>query len=142
MENVAYASATGDFGITSSSFEEMGIQGFEPLRQNKRQTLAYHRRNPEEITAAIICAAKEGAKKTRILYRASLNHRQLNRYLAILTKLGLLMKHADTSSYRATEKGLTYTRTFEKFSEIHLCLGEQERKLQGLLAGIPKSALK
>lgn len=48
-----------------------------------------------EIGASILQVAREGAKKTRIMYNANLSYGQLNRYLQLLTTSGLLAQHEE-----------------------------------------------
>ncbi len=44
------------------------------------------RRSPEEIVADILRSTEKSISKTRIMYKAALNYKQLNKYLELLTK--------------------------------------------------------
>ena len=131
MANMSYAILKGDL-MTSRSSGGIEILDLRSPRTNKVSPV-YHRRTPEEIIATVIRSTTDGPKKTRILCRSSLNHKQVNRYLKLLIDLGLVIHQSDTNTYRATDKGLTYLRTFEKVSEVRVSMSEQERVLQGLL---------
>jgi len=69
-----------------------------------------------EISADILEAARAGARKTHIMYRANLSFNMLCRYLDLLTTNGLL--NPDTSMdelYRTTEQGLIYLTAFDAY---------------------------
>mgnify|MGYP001144110336 CR=1 FL=1 len=53
------------------------------------------RRNNLEITADILRIAKDGAKKTQIVYGANLNFKLLHQYLDDLEKSGLITNHVE-----------------------------------------------
>jgi len=67
-----------------------------------------------DIVAEILRIAKNGARKTRIVYGANLNFKLLNEYLDRLEKLGLVARDLDeTGIIRTTEKGESYLQYFE-----------------------------
>ena len=61
------------------------------------------RRSRLETIAEILETAKDGAKKTRIMYRCNLSYRQTKRLLDHLLETGLL---TIGNSYHTTEKGM------------------------------------
>jgi predicted transcriptional regulator len=65
------------------------------------------RREKLVIMTEIINIAKQGASKTRIMFKASLSFNQLNQYLSFLSRSGLLEKFTDNEReiYKATPKG-------------------------------------
>jgi predicted transcriptional regulator len=73
-----------------------------------------------DIIANILESATNGAKKTRIMYRAALNFRQLQRYLPLLIKRGLI-NYAETNKggvYKTTEKGRDFLQKYEELKRL------------------------
>jgi len=73
-----------------------------------------------DIIASILESATNGAKKTRIMYRAALNFRQLQRYLPLLIKRGLI-NYAETNKgavYKTTEKGRDFLQKYEELKRL------------------------
>lgn len=56
-----------------------------------------------DIIIDVLETAKEGVNKTRIIYKANLNFKLVDKYLALLQKNGLIEKKMD--KYIITEKG-------------------------------------
>ena len=79
-----------------------------------------HRRDRLFIIAEILGVARDGALKTQILYKSSLNFAQLNEHLSVLLDLDLLkaVKASEKTFYRTTNKGLRYLQKFKKFREL------------------------
>ena len=77
-------------------------------------------RNRLEIIADILEVAKEGQLKTRILYDGNLSFAQLNEYLALMIKMGLLEVNMDNEKrvYRTTNKGFKYLESYEEISSL------------------------
>jgi len=73
------------------------------------------RRNDIDICAEILNIAREGARKTRIVYRANLNFTIVKNYLRRLTEWDLLKK--DGAEYKTTEKGTEYVRQYQALRE-------------------------
>jgi len=70
------------------------------------------RRNSFEIIADILIIAKNGAKKTKIVYEGNLNFKLVNEYLRDLRKKGLIRKVG--RKFKTTTKGLDYLIWFSK----------------------------
>jgi len=64
------------------------------------------KRSDIDIMASILNEAHTGARKTRIMYRCNLSHRQLQVYLKLLLGIGLLVSHSDL--FKTTAKGLKF----------------------------------
>ncbi len=62
-----------------------------------------HRRGRHEIVMAILSSAKNGIKKTNIMYRARLGYDQLEKYLGALKKGGFIAE--ESGVWKTTEKG-------------------------------------
>jgi len=67
-------------------------------------------RSSFEIIAEILQAAKNGARKTRIMYSCGLSYRFIEKYLTILTETGLLRTG---SPYCTTKKGLQFLHAYQ-----------------------------
>jgi len=67
-------------------------------------------RSTFEIIAEILRVAKNGAKKTRIMYACGLSYRFVEKYLALLLETGLLRIG---NSYHTTEKGIRFLRNYQ-----------------------------
>ena len=70
------------------------------------------RRNDLDICADILVAAKNGAKKTHIVYRANLNFRIVKSYLRRLLEIGLLRFSSDNRLFVTTEEGFNFLRRY------------------------------
>ncbi|MDH5390582.1 MAG: winged helix-turn-helix domain-containing protein [Candidatus Bathyarchaeota archaeon] len=67
-------------------------------------------RSTFEIIAEILKVAKNGAKKTRIMYACGLSYRFVEKYLALLLETGLLRIG---NSYHTTEKGIRFLKNYQ-----------------------------
>ena len=67
-----------------------------------------------EIIADILNAAKNGAKKTRIMYVANLSHGLLEKYLGETLNIGFIRFNND--GYNVTEKGQLFLERYVQFS--------------------------
>lgn len=77
------------------------------------------RRNSLEITAEILQIAKEGAKKTHVVYGANLNFRLLEQYLEDLESQGLVTKHVERRGLiKTTEKGIRFLKHYKEFRQF------------------------
>lgn len=66
---------------------------------------------------AILSAAKDGASKTRLMYKVNMNLASFNRYLRELTAAGLIAKVSGSHGemkYRTTEHGKNLLQLLEK----------------------------
>mgnify|MGYP001026407378 FL=1 len=71
------------------------------------------RRSHVEITAEILDAAMNGARKTHIVYRANLNHAILESYLQRLKVQGLIStENGNERKVKTTLKGLRFVEQY------------------------------
>ena len=72
------------------------------------------------IIAEILEIAKNGALKTRIMYRANLSFTQLNDYLGFMLETHLLEKIRRNGKdiYKSTEKGLDFLERYHHIAEL------------------------
>ncbi len=111
-----------------------GLSGFLPeymvLKEDERQG----RRPFELIVAKIIFVCREGERKTKIMYGSMLNHKQLNRYLELLIRNGLLVYNAKEMGYKTTEKGLRYLSKYAELLKNRNILDALEREIERILS--------
>jgi len=95
------------------------------------------RREKLVIMAEIIDIAKQGAPKTRIMFKASLSFNQINQYLSSLLHNGLLEKFVANGRdiYKATPRGLEFRERQRKVLDF---LNEAEPRRKRLK--MPSSA--
>ena len=75
-------------------------------------------RSRADIIANVLTAAMTGATKTRLMYAAYLSYIQLTEYLTFLQEKGLIIREAETQTYKLTEKGLHFLHIYEQISEL------------------------
>ena len=76
------------------------------------------KRSRAEILADILEVAKNGAKKSHIVYRANLNFKIVNDYLKALRNSGLIdFPDGRQQVFITTEKGTEYIKHFNAFKE-------------------------
>ena len=75
-----------------------------------------NRRSEIEIINEILNLAKDGTRKTRILYQTNLSYTQLQVYLSFLLKSNILRMENNNSvkTYTTTEKGLAVMENINK----------------------------
>jgi predicted transcriptional regulator len=78
-----------------------------------------------QIIADILLIARNGAKKTRIMYQANLSYDLLKRYLAKTLEGGLISINKDEKSYIITEKGKVFLKKYKEYCERCTRLQEQ-----------------
>ena len=76
-------------------------------------------RSRTEIVCNILDAANGGgATKTKIMYTAFLTYAQLKEYLSLLTENNLIEYLDGTQTFKTTEKGLNYLKTYNEIGEL------------------------
>jgi predicted transcriptional regulator len=100
------------------------------MRRGRRQY-----RSRIQIAANILEIAKNGSRKTRIMYLGNLSFDVLQKYLDLLVDFGLLeVRNGEKRTYVATEKGRGFLEDFyelQKYSEI---AETKKRVLEGSLS--------
>ncbi len=71
-----------------------------------------------DIVKAILEAARTGASKTQIMYKAFLSYTLLVNYLQILQDKGLLKYNKKTLRYKLTKKGDQFIEYYQKIAEL------------------------
>jgi predicted transcriptional regulator len=75
-------------------------------------------RSRTDIMGEILDAANGGTTKTKLMYQAFLSHDQLKEYLSVLTENNLLNYDAYTRTFKTTEKGLTFLKTYNQMDSM------------------------
>jgi predicted transcriptional regulator len=82
-------------------------------------------RSKTEIITRILEIVSDGSRfgdggisKTKIMYRASLSHPQLEEYLLILTESDLLRYDGRTRTFKTTEKGLRFLKAYDQIDQL------------------------
>ncbi len=75
------------------------------------------RRSNLDIIAEILYVAKDGARKTRIVYQCNLNFKIIKKYLGCLLDLDFL--YFESPHYFSTEKGETYLSRYEALARTY-----------------------
>ena len=72
-------------------------------------------RSKEEIISLILEAAKSGATRTEIMYKAFLTHNPLDEYLDFLLENQMLEHHKGERIYKTTNEGLVFLKSIEDY---------------------------
>jgi predicted transcriptional regulator len=75
-----------------------------------------------DIIADILSEARNGTKKTRIMYGCNLSYRQLRVYLDFLLKKGLMILNnphdKNTRIFKVTKKGLAFLEAYSNLQAV------------------------
>lgn len=93
------------------------------LRMKSYSYLWGRKRSDIDIIANILVEADKGTKKTHILYRCNLSHRQLQLYLQILYDMGFLASYSNNEGskmkyFRTTQKGLAFLDAYRTLKSL------------------------
>ena len=70
------------------------------------------------------------------MYKAALNHKQLSKYLDLLTNEGLLRHDPRSRRYRSSEKGTLFVERFDEFVKTRDVIIEKSKALRELFNGL------
>jgi len=78
------------------------------------------RRDRVEIIADILQASRRGATKTKIMLRADVNFKQVQKYLDVLVKKDLLTvtRQGRRSLFQISDKGIEYLNEYKRLKEF------------------------
>jgi len=94
-----------------------------------------HYRSRIQIAADILEIAKNGSRKTRIMYLGNLSFDLLQKYLRMLLDLGLIeSKNGPEKSYVVTEKGRRFLDDFAELQKHAEVVEAKKRTLERSLA--------
>lgn len=74
------------------------------------------KRSDIDIMASILSEACRGSRKTRIMYRCNLSHRQLEVYLKLLLGMGFLVSRSDL--FETTAKGRKFLDAYRTLKAL------------------------
>ena len=90
-----------------------------------------------QIAADIIEIAKNGTRKTRIMYLGNLSFDLLQRYLDLLLGFGLIqVQNGDQRGYIATEKGLHFLEEYRELRRLSEMAESKKRSLERSLTSM------
>ena len=81
------------------------------------------KRSDIDIMANILNETNKGARKTRIMYRCNLSHKQLQVYLKLLVGMRFLVSHSEKDSselgiFKTTAKGLKFLDAYRTLKAL------------------------
>ena len=86
-------------------------------RSKRMPFLGIRKRSDIDIIAKILSEANKGTKKTRIMYRCNLSHKQLQIYLQLLLDMKFLMttqnkEDPKMNNFRTTSEGFRFLAAY------------------------------
>ena len=88
-----------------------------------------------QIAADILEIAKDGSRKTRIMYQGNLSFDLLQKYLDMLVNFGLLeIRGGAEKNYIATEKGQRFLEDYRELQKYSEMADSKKRALESTLA--------
>ena len=85
-------------------------------------------RSRTEISSMVLEAARVGATKTKIMYKAYLSYTLVKVYLKFLQDNDLLKYEKLTKQYKITEKGLKFLHSYDQITDL-LSSKNKEKKI-------------
>jgi len=89
-----------------------------------------------EIIADMLEIAREGAKKTHIIYQGNLSFKLANLYLKALEKAALLAFKPENGYYILTEKGKRFVAKFREYCSLAETFEKQHTLLKNEMASL------
>jgi predicted transcriptional regulator len=83
-----------------------------------------------DIIADVLKAAKNGAKKTWIMYKSNLSYELLNKYLGEIISAELIVFKDEAQKFFITRKGLEFLEMYNEYSRRNRRLEEQVKALE------------
>jgi predicted transcriptional regulator len=69
-------------------------------------------RSRVDIAAAVLYAARKGALKTQVMYRAVVSFPQVEEYLDLLIKQGMV-EYSEDNMFYTTDKGMRFLKMYK-----------------------------
>jgi predicted transcriptional regulator len=92
------------------------------------------------ITAEILGACKDGARRTRVLYGVNLSFNQMNKYMKLLEGRKLVRYDGESRMYKTTQQGLSFladsaelNAAFQKYLESKKKYSDSKKRLLDML---------
>jgi len=87
-------------------------------------------RNRLDIIADVLKAAKNGAKKTWIMYKSNLSYELLNKYLGEILSAELIVFKDEVQKFFTTRKGLEFLEMYKEYSRRNKRLENQLKDVE------------
>ena len=93
------------------------------IHVESRHSRRSRKRSDIDIMASILNEAHKGAKKTHIMYRCNLSHRQLQVYLKLLSGMGFLVSSSEKDNseldlFETTAKGFEFLDAYHTLRDL------------------------
>ena len=85
------------------------------------------------MVANVLEAARNGATKTRIMYKCYVSHRLLQKYLGYAIENGFLFYDSGSNKHYITNKGIQYLDYFEECRDTESELVHKKRLISEIL---------
>jgi predicted transcriptional regulator len=86
------------------------------------------------ITAEILDACKNGARRTQVLYGVSLSFSQMDKYMKMLEGHKLLKYDGESRTYTTTQQGLSFLADYAELKAASQKYSDSKKKLLDMLA--------
>jgi predicted transcriptional regulator len=83
-----------------------------------------------DIIADVLKAAKNGAKKTWIMYKSNLSYELLNKYLSEILSAELIVFKDEAQKFFTTRKGLKFLQMYKEYSRRNKRLENQLKEVE------------
>jgi len=83
-----------------------------------------------DIIADVLKAAKNGAKKTWIMYKSNLSYELLNKYLSEIVSAELIVFKDEVQKFFTTRKGLEFLEMYKEYSRRNKRLENQLKDVE------------
>ncbi|MGQ9513446.1 MAG: winged helix-turn-helix domain-containing protein [Thermoproteota archaeon] len=89
-----------------------------------------------EIAASMLEIAKQGVRKTQLMYLGNLSFELLQKYLDALIKADLIEQHQDGNmiTYRTTQRGLQFLKDYQDLQKYATMLSSKRNVLEKFLS--------
>jgi len=97
------------------------------IPSDAKNILGFGNRESLDIIDLILLVCMNGTMKTHVMYKCNLNSRQVQDYLELLLKFGLLERATEEkrTTYQTTERGRRFIKAYAELFEIFDLIHEQ-----------------
>jgi predicted transcriptional regulator len=112
------------------------ISGMVPQNRSLIEGIRRKNRSRIEIAASMLEIAKQGVRKTQLMYLGNLSFELLQKYLNSLIQAGLIDMKSEENQYvyRTTQKGLQFLKDYQELQKYASLFDSKKSVLEGFLA--------
>jgi predicted transcriptional regulator len=85
------------------------------------------------ITAEILDACKDGARRTQVLYGVGLSFSQMDKYMKLLEGRKLVKYDGESRTYKTTQQGLSFLADYAELRAASQKYSDSKKKLLDML---------